>query len=1859
MRVLKCHGWLIVMMLSCGIEAWRTSKKREERRGSLPNFGDLLPTRSLRQKSARSPETNPEKAMFSDLIPAQQVDGEPGPPAEAPRELPDDDDFEEDFDYEEDEENEVDTGGSEYDYYESSPRSAVKKTSSGRKIKNLFFPAQDALFPQTNNFFRNFRSNPDRTKYRRTKREIEEELVSDAPETSVVNVRKKRSHMDFSPHVSPLRKGSLHEAMLAAMLHKPTPHSSPLHHPRPHPLQLPRKRKFKGYAPPRKGGGSLEEVFGIHTKYDIPPKPLVLIPAPHPTPLLKKTGYVPDFKHPTGNTYHSEYKGHPFSMEMIFGLPMHQYYMKRYGHMMGGHHSHHIHHPPHPKRPGPKYVPPKHKPHPTLHKPEPYYHEPDLHYKPEPHHKPEPHYEPEPHYKPEPHFKPEHRYDKPDHHYKPVRKYHEPHHDPYAPPKHGGSLEEIFHLPPHVPHKLEPKYHEPEPHYKPKPHQVHEPHHKPHLDYKEPHPYASEYGYKPKHHGYTLHYLPFEDYIPHHKETQLAFKRTVPTFPGAAHILVPSPHAHYGEKLLLEHQAKSPPPPLPPIPPSLGNLPSLPVARSKRSAEPNYLHAGQSPSSSFSDIFTRSIPKVSNNNDQVNVAQVNRLGRLPSINIPKNPLNGVFGSNRRPTKRPPLRKKPAPLKGAPKRLGTTTPVFPLCSSLKSSDRKNSPCQLPGGQLRGPGGIVVRPPPSHPIVQIHVGDSAKLPALAFFPVDSEINRRAVDAMAATAKAPPTTQATPVSKPDASSSSSAPVSPYASSGSPFVSFPDQSTQQAFQRLQNNQVQPQRPIQRPAVDALHVITSPTFTNNNQSPNQFVANANIQVGQPTKNPDSVNPFLQTTASSFTINDQNLDPANNGGFVPFQPPNWYLNNSANANVEVVGPRRPTGQHFTPNQREAMGQLLVGDAARSPSSSFFAALSNPQRPSRLQVQSTPDQNPLQQFLNAGINQNEFNQPVNPVPPEFFSRPTIPTIDTSQVTPAETDLQKLLNAIESSDGFTTPSGGVWNFKPTASTNLQELFRKGTPAIKAPEIPWEILRTVKVNFPQEVRLRMSEFQMLLDAAERSKISGPTPTDRWKIQKVMQDISNNQLPTQSPETVTVKTTDLQRLFDDILSPNEFSVPTAGVWNFKDSIKTTDGPKIDIESIKALKEHVSDMIEKHEDRIEEKGFMSSKEKDLMTELKDKAKNLNEIVDDLERQAKKVQSGTIFELPDNMFNENDFKQPTNPWNYRQAFREFMMKRIEAAKNASGIRFAKLPKARVTAELVAALKASDFEPPDGGVWDFKSASKLLDKMLIEEPRTSDSVDEKLPVVFPLPIPTPPEVVLKFPGEFEGPLSQTDEDEIRNIVLFHTQNAITPPDPSSSDLEATEPSDYVDEHDAEFPPERVTEKANKSHGVTYSHTNVVNKAGFPQVVIIPHYSSPHTEGKKIELSFNNDQVISFETTDRLLGRGQPADNLSNPFEKLQLSPNTTVATTSTSAATTEKRKKLNERRRQALLRASEKQELLLQNLLDAVDRHRQEVQQKLQADTRGDSENQVESIVEEAINKQVLALTGLKRSLKEFEQAANPAEDFRLPGATKEDFVGERLSLLEDASHRQLEVLESLIDAVQRLDGDGSQTDERLANLERIAEEQNLMLKDLSQTMIASGVSTTLSTIPTQKLIAGNGVPTLTSTSTTTTQVKIPTDMTVQERHDVFEGVESKDVKDNANKEDKKKQRRFLQQMQKLHLHLMKEQKKAHDKSLEAQREAVRDEMGRMAELLIKARDHSPITDDLSGERLKALKLMKRRKPDLVRTLRLKLPDLVSSAGHIVHPDSRPVDQKVVAWHQRFVDNFRLRNLQNRARRLRH
>ena len=189
-----------------------------------------------------------------------------------------------------------------------------------------------------------------------------------------------------------------------------------------------------------------------------------------------------------------------------------------------------------------------------------------------------------------------------------------------------------------------------------------------------------------------------------------------------------------------------------------------------------------------------------------------------------------------------------------------------------------------------------------------------------------------------------------------------------------------------------------------------------------------------------------------------------------------------------------------------------------------------------------------------------------------------------------------------------------------------------------------------------------------------------------------------------------------------------------------------IDVENIKALKNHVGEMIDKHEDRIEHKGFMSVREAELMESLKEKQEMLEEIVGDLEEH--------IAATTRRPFNTEDFTRPPNgKWDYTktaEAYKEKANKLVreklkkqkdrKPKKGGSGKQEERLAKQQTSQELdglpplptsfptdissfpkdiptgfaiptlIDALKASDFKPPDGGEWDFESAAELLERM---------------------------------------------------------------------------------------------------------------------------------------------------------------------------------------------------------------------------------------------------------------------------------------------------------------------------------------------------------------------------------------------------------------------------------------------------------------------------------------------------------------------------------------------------------------------
>ena len=141
-------------------------------------------------------------------------------------------------------------------------------------------------------------------------------------------------------------------------------------------------------------------------------------------------------------------------------------------------------------------------------------------------------------------------------------------------------------------------------------------------------------------------------------------------------------------------------------------------------------------------------------------------------------------------------------------------------------------------------------------------------------------------------------------------------------------------------------------------------------------------------------------------------------------------------------------------------------------------------------------------------------------------------------------------------------------------------------------------------------------------------------------------------------------------------------------------------------------------------------------------------------------------------------------------------------------------------------------------------------------------------------------------------------------------------------------------------------------------------------------------------------------------------------------------------------------------------------------------------------------------------------------------------------------------------------------------------------------------------------------------------------------------------------------------------MQDLQRKLIMEQQKLHQSNIEAQRQAVRDEIGKMADIIIHTRPkvQRPSLSSLAKfeklvkttmspqQRAATLALIKQKRPLLGRILQETIPSLLSVAesdsitGESVQPTF--TSQRANAWHQRFMDNFRIRKLQGRALSLR-
>jgi len=503
-----------------------------------------------------------------------------------------------------------------------------------------------------------------------------------------------------------------------------------------------------------------EPIYHPGPKY-VPPEPVVVI-EPKPSYVEPKPAYVEP--KPLGSYKPPSFKGHPFSMEMVFGLPMHNYYMTKYSHLLPN--SFH----------GPERVYDAPVPAPVYQVPIPTYKEP----------LPLPH--PEPAYVAPPLV---------------VKK------PGYDLPSHGGSLEDVF--------GLSTQYGKPS--YAPP---------VPPPDYAPP-SYTPEFGH-PSHNSYTLHYLPFEDYVPVHPEA-LAVKAKIPTLPGAAHILVQSPHPHIGD-------LPAPPPRLILPDPHLGlkhirkrfaegqsnlSLTSLHDFLSFPFNTPNYPSFTVQPAElshvdhlSLDTENEESKPRKKRSPDPLRTSEFRKRHfrsdddseledyedeedpteaegalderssfRLPSIKFKKVKLSSLFrgkpsgnknnskgkGKTKNKTKGKTKGKKnknktknrgnpsgsnnygqqqqqqqqhfsqnvPSSGNHGLEAVGTSTNSLPICTEATRSSGPWNPCFLKANQANGVGGIVIRPPSSHPIVQIHVGENTRLPDLAFYPANSPLDK----------------------------------------------------------------------------------------------------------------------------------------------------------------------------------------------------------------------------------------------------------------------------------------------------------------------------------------------------------------------------------------------------------------------------------------------------------------------------------------------------------------------------------------------------------------------------------------------------------------------------------------------------------------------------------------------------------------------------------------------------------------------------------------------------------------------------------------------------------------------------------------------------------------------------------------------------------------------------------------------------------------------------------------------------------------------------------------------------------------------------------------------------------------
>ena len=366
-------------------------------------------------------------------------------------------------------------------------------------------------------------------------------------------------------------------------------------------------------------------------------------------------------------------------------------------------------------------------------------------------------------------------------------------------------------------------------------------------------------------------------------------------------------------------------------------------------------------------------------------------------------------------------------------------------------------------------------------------------------------------------------------------------------------------------------------------------------------------------------------------------------------------------------------------------------------------------------------------------------------------------------PPQAPLQGLLEGVNPSE-FNVPASGEWDKlkdlnvgRPAGGpreNDLQTLLSKHNfmDSSVVPNNPW------KWKQQEHVTVRTDELKHLMNHMGPAIEKPPLP-------HISQFLANS-TAAGANEHVTLRTTDLQHLFRHI-DAEEFLTPGGGKWKpwgkvrprgeapqfsfgdtgdevAEDTVHDESGEEADSEqTLRAFKEKVSDMVLKHEERIAAKGSATPREEQLMRSLKAKAAKLDGMLQTIkEEEEEQVGRGrelpppaagqqqrrpkTGFEGLDDQedrqldefldylsdFDKKDFEEPSGgKWNYKQSLLHYLQD--EAVKVGERPATHK----DVMAEVVAALRASEFQPPRGKTWNYSTANKLLRKIQLQPVRS--------------------------------------------------------------------------------------------------------------------------------------------------------------------------------------------------------------------------------------------------------------------------------------------------------------------------------------------------------------------------------------------------------------------------------------------------------------------------------------------------------------------------------------------------------------